>query len=399
MTLLTTTAELEAFCRPLHDVEFVTVDTEFIRERTYWPVLCLVQIGGPDAAVAVDALADGMDLAPLFELMANERVQKVFHAARQDLEIFYHLTGEMPTPVFDTQVAAMVCGFGDSVSYEVLVSKLARTGIDKASRFTDWSLRPLSDKQLAYALADVTHLRKVYEKLLKRLDENERLPWVAAEMKALAEPATYVTDPTKAFERIKVRGGKPRVLAVLREVAAWREREAQRADVPRGRVLRDEALVEIAHNAPDNPKKLARVRGLSTKMAEGWQGEQLLEAINRGKSLPDAECPTREDKQPLPRGIGPTSDLLKVLLKMRAEESDVAQRLIASSADVDRIAGLGEDADVPALTGWRRELFGAEALKLRRGELALAIKNRKVSVVDLDAGDRDAGDRSEDAAE
>ena len=383
MNLITDNDELRAFCAPLATVEYVTVDTEFIRERTYWPVLCLLQIGGPDGAAAVDALAPGIDLTPVFELLANRNVLKVFHAARQDMEIFCRAMDDCPAPVFDTQIAAMVCGFGDSVGYETLVAKLAKATVDKSSRFTDWAARPLSDKQISYALSDVTHLRTVYEKLQAKLEKSGRLAWVASEMEALHNRSFYETDPMEAYERLKVRRPSPRLLAILREVAAWREIEAQRADVPRNRIVRDESIVEIAHHPPKSIENLARIRGLSQKMAEGWQGRQIMEAVERGRALPDDECPTPVEKLVLPRGIGPVADLLKVFLKMCAEESGVAQRLIANSEDIDTIAAFGEDADVPALKGWRRELFGEAALKLRDGRMGLAIKDRVLTVVDL----------------
>ena len=383
MNLITDNDELRAFCAPLATVDYVTVDTEFIRERTYWPVLCLLQIGGPDGAAAVDALAPGIDLAPVFELLANRNVLKVFHAARQDMEIFCRAMDDCPAPVFDTQIAAMVCGFGDSVGYETLVAKLAKATVDKSSRFTDWAARPLSDKQISYALSDVTHLRTVYEKLQAKLEKSGRLAWVASEMEALHNRSFYETDPMEAYERLKVRRPSPRLLAILREVAAWREIEAQRADVPRNRIVRDESIVEIAHHPPKSIENLARIRGLSQKMAEGWQGRQIMEAVERGRALPDDECPTPVEKLVLPRGIGPVADLLKVFLKMCAEESGVAQRLIANSEDIDTIAAFGEDADVPALKGWRRELFGEAALKLRDGRMGLAIKGRVLTVVDL----------------
>lgn len=383
MNLITDNDALKAFCAPLADVEYVTVDTEFIRERTYWPILCLLQIGGPDGAAAVDALAPGIDLTPVFELLANRNVLKVFHAARQDMEIFCRAMDDCPAPVFDTQIAAMVCGFGDSVGYETLVSRLTKATVDKSSRFTDWAARPLSDKQISYALSDVTHLRTVYEKLQAKLEKSGRLAWVASEMEALHNRSFYETDPMEAYERLKVRRPAPRLLAILREVAAWREIEAQRADVPRNRIVRDESIVEIAHHPPKSIENLARIRGLSQKMAEGWQGRQIMEAVERGRALPDDECPTPVEKLVLPRGIGPVADLLKVFLKMCAEESDVAQRLIANSEDIDTIAAFGEDADVPALKGWRRELFGEAALKLRDGRMGLAIKDRTLTVVDL----------------
>lgn len=387
MSLITDSAALAAFCRGLSGAEFVTVDTEFMRERTYWPKLCLVQVAGPDDAAAIDPLADGIDLEPLFEVMAAPETVKVFHAARQDLEIFQYLVGRLPTPVFDTQVAAMVCGFGDQVGYETLVAKLARAKLDKGSRFTDWSLRPLSQRQVDYALSDVTHLRVVYSKLKQRLEGSGRAEWLAEEMAHLTNPAIYDIDPMQAFRRIKVRGGDARFLAVLRELAAWREQEAQQKDIPRPRVLRDEALIEIAHHTPTTEAELARTRGLGHKFAEGPWGARVLSAVARGLAVPEDARPQPGAKREVPRGSGPVADLLKVLLKMKCDEQDVAQKLVASSADVEMIAALGESADVPALHGWRWQVFGEDALKLRQGRSALALRGKKLALVDVSVAD------------
>ncbi|MEK9670934.1 MAG: ribonuclease D [Rhodospirillaceae bacterium] len=387
MTLITTTDALKDYCASVKNERYITFDTEFIRERTYWPVLCLLQIGGPDDAVAVDTLADGIDLSPVYDLLRDPKILKVLHAARQDMEIFCRAMGECPGPIFDTQVAAMVCGFGDSVGYETLVSKLARKSIDKSSRFTDWSARPLSEKQLTYALSDVTHLRTVYEKLSGMLEKNNRADWVAAEMEALQSMDFYITDPQEAFERIKIRKPSPRVLAVLREAAAWRETEAQRADVPRNRILRDEALVEIAHHPPKTVEQVARIRGFSAKMAEGWQGKQVIEAVGRALDLPEGECPRPREQIVLPHGIGPVADLLKVLLKMCAEDSGVAQRLIATADEIDHIAAFGKDAQVPALGGWRGKVFGELALKLRSGDIGLAMNGNRIEIIEVDEVD------------
>ncbi len=384
MDLISDTDSLAAFCDRLSRETFVTVDTEFMRENSYWPHLCVVQMAGTKEAVAVDALADGLDLTPLFDLMANENVLKVFHAARQDLEIFYHLAGRLPTPMFDTQVAAMVCGFGDSVGYETLVRKLANAEIDKSSRFTDWSHRPLTEKQINYALADVTHLRKVYEKLAARLGKNGRREWLEEEIATLAAPETYRTAPEEAWKRIKSKSNRPRFLAILREVAAWREIEAAERDLPRNRVLRDEALVEIAHHAPKTVEDLSRTRGLGRRMAEGKSGEALLAAVKNGLDLPDDACPRLEKREALPRGLGPVTDLLKVLLKMKCEQHEVAQRLLATSDHLEQIAAYGEKADVPALKGWRRQIFGNDALAAIAGNVALVINGRQLEVVDLE---------------
>ena len=380
MDVITTTDDLAALCRRLAKADYVTVDTEFMRERTYWPILCLVQLAGPGEAVAVDPMAEGMDLAPFFELMFDESVLKVFHAARQDVEIVHHLSGKLPVPLFDTQVAAMVCGFGDSVSYEALATKIARAKIDKSLRFTDWAHRPLSKRQLSYAIDDVRHLRVIYERLARQLERTGRAAWVAEEMAALAEPSLYFTRPEDAWRRIKTRSTDRRLLAILREVAAWREAKAQARDVPRNRVLRDEALIEIAARAPVSVEALATTRGLGRKLAEGAMGREILAAVERGLVVPDEECPRVERPPPPPRGIGPVVELLKVLLKLKCEKHDVAQRLIATTADLERIAG--EDApEVAALHGWRRKVFGEDALALKEGRVALAIRGRKLRLV------------------
>ncbi|MCG8508082.1 MAG: ribonuclease D [Rhodospirillales bacterium] len=381
MTLITETAALAEFCRRIAKSRYLTVDTEFLRERTYWPKLCVVQVAGDDDARAIDALADGIDLTPLFDLLVDESIPKVFHAARQDLEIFYHLTGRLPEPVFDTQIAAMVCGFGDSAGYETLVSKLTKVRIDKAARFTDWSARPLTKRQISYALSDVTHLRKVYERLQKKLNHNGRAGWLGEEIASLTSPETYDPDPRECFRRIKTRSNDPKFLAVLREVAAWRELEAQRLDLPRNHVLRDEALVEIAHHTPSSANELVRTRGLGRRLAEGQSGADIIAAVKAGIETPEADRPTIAKKPVLPGGLGPITDLLKVLLKMTCEKTGAAQKLVASVGDLELIAAFGEDADVAALRGWRREVFGEDALRLRRGETALLVKGRKLKAV------------------
>jgi ribonuclease D len=372
MKLISDTGALAAFCHRLSNVEFVTVDTEFMREKTYWPQLCLVQLAGPDEAWAIDPMAPGMDLAPLFELMNNPKILKVFHAARQDVEIFLHLSGKVPQPLFDSQVAAMVCGFGDAVSYETLAGQLARARIDKSLRFTDWSRRPLTDRQLDYALADVTHLRVIYEKLKARLERDQRADWVAEEMAVLTEPGTYLVDPDQAWRRLKSRSSSPRFLMVLKELAAWREREAREKDLPRQRLLKDDSLMEIAAQAPTTIDELAHTRGLSRNAAEGKLGTALLGAVAKALATPESEWPTPIERVELPRGLGPVVDLLKVLLKLKGDQHDVAQRLIASSADLEWIAA-DDEADVQALHGWRRGLFGEDALRLKHGRVGLAL--------------------------
>ncbi len=381
MSLITDTRTLQDFCADLAQEEAIAVDTEFMRERTYWAKVCLVQLAGTNAAAAIDPLAEGIDLAPLFALLAAPQVLKVFHAGRQDLEIFHRLMGRLPAPVFDTQLAAMVCGFGDQVSYETLAAKLTRARLDKGSRFTDWSLRPLSQRQIDYALADVTHLRPIYQKLKARLESTGRGDWLAEDLAALSDPASYALAPEDAYRRVKNRHGDGRFLAVLREVAAWREREAQAKDLPRSWILRDEAMLEIAHHLPKTSDDLARTRGLGRKFVEGTQGGEVLAAVAHGLSVPEDMRPVREERREMPKSIGPVAELLRVLLKMKCEEADVAQRLVASADDVELIAGLGEAADVPALHGWRRQVFGDDALKVRAGTLAVFVDGRRLALL------------------
>lgn len=383
MRLITETAELSEFCAALAKAKFVTVDTEFMRERTYWPILCLIQLGGPDDAAAVDAQAEGIDLSPVYALMRDRNVLKVFHAARQDLEIFFRNMGDMPTPVFDTQVAAMVCGFGDQAAYDTLAAKLAKAHIDKSSRFTDWSRRPLSERQLQYAIADVTHLRAVYEKLSAKLQKNKRAEWLTEEMALLTDPATYDTEPYESWRRLKPRNPSQKLLRVLRELAAWRESEAQRLDIPRNRVLRDESILEIAAHAPTDVEQLARTRGLSRGMVDGKQGAAILAAVQRGLESKE----TLESDRPAngPRIVAPpaVSDMLKVLLKLKCDSEGVAPKLVASAKEVELIAA-DDNADVPALHGWRRDIFGADALKLKHGKLALVIQDQKLALIDME---------------
>ena len=388
MEPITDTASLAEFCRRLAGTGFITVDTEFLRERTYWPVLCLVQVAGPEEARCIDPLAPGIDLAPLFELMADSSVLKVFHAARQDVEIFLHRSGKVPAPIFDTQIAAMVCGFGEAASYETLASKLARARIDKSLRFTDWAARPLSERQLHYALSDVTHLRVAYEKLASRLARTGRASWVAEEMALLAAPATYLVDPDEAWRRLRFRSTNPTFLAVLKELAAWREREARDRDLPRQRLVRDDALLEIAAHAPTTVEALGRLRGLPKGMADGRLGPAMVEAVNRALALPADRRPAMPERAELPRRLGPTVDLLKLLLKLKCDQHEVAPRLVAGAADLEAIAA-DDAADVPALHGWRRELFGEDALRLKHGRLGVALADRGegIRLIALENGD------------
>lgn len=378
MDLINTTDELAAACSRLAAHPFVTVDTEFLRETTYYPKLCLIQMASPDEAVMVDPLADGLDLAPFMALMGDQNVVKVFHAARQDLEIVWMLGRILPTPLFDTQVAAMVCGFGDSVGYEQLVNDLAKARIDKSSRFTDWSRRPLSEAQLVYAESDVTHLREIYLALKADLARSGREGWVAEEMAVLNSPATYEVKPENAWQRLKGRLRKPKELAVLMELAAWREREAQVRDVPRQRVLKDDALMDIVQRAPRSAEALGELRSVPNGFERSRAGGEVLAAVERALALDPRSLPRLERERGRP-GNGAVLDLLKVLLKATADAERVAPKIIASSDDLEEIAA-SDEADVPALKGWRRELFGEKALALKNGSLALRIVRGRVTV-------------------
>jgi ribonuclease D len=377
MTLLTTTQEIAELCDELAHEPFVALDTEFMRDRTYWPKLCLVQLAGGKRHAAVDPLAPGIDLGPLFALMANPAVIKVFHAARQDVEIFHHLSGQVPTPLFDTQLAAMVCGYGEEVGYETLVSRLAKARVDKSSRFTDWSRRPLTKQQLDYALDDVIHLRVVYQRLDAQLKESGRTEWVAQELAGLTDPNTYEQPPEAAWRRIKVRSRDPRFLAIVMALAAWREREAQRRDLPRNRIVRDDLLLELAANRPRSVEDIARLRRISLDKASNAAA---VAAVRSALEMPEAELPVVEPPPKLPRGIGPLVDLLRVLLKFQCEEHHVAQRLVATTADLEAIAAY-DAPDVAALRGWRREVFGRAALALKQGKLGLAVDKGQVVLV------------------
>ena len=382
MELITTTEELATTCERLAQHPFVTIDTEFLRETTYYPLLCVAQMASPDEAAVIDALAESIDLAPFFDLMANEKVTKVFHAARQDIEIVWNLAQKIPHPIVDTQVAAMVLGYGDSISYDQLVQRITGDTLDKSHRFTDWTRRPLSDAQITYALSDVTHLRAVYLKLTEDLEKRGRNSWVEAEMDVLTSPDTYRADPERAWERLKTRVRKPKELAVLIEVAEWREREAQTRDVPRGRVLKDDVIGDIAVQAPTTPERLGQLRSLPKGFERSRWGEQIVDAVKRGLQRDQKTLPHLERFRPAVNGAA-TVELLKVLLRMTAERHSVAAKVIATVDDLDRIAA-DDEADVPAMKGWRRELFGEKALALKHGRLALAIDKGKVVTVEKD---------------
>ena len=380
MDLIATTAELAEVCARMARHPYVTVDTEFLRESTYYPLLCVAQMASPEEAVVIDALAPGIDLAPFFTLMTDENVCKVFHAARQDIEIVWNMAGKIPHPIFDTQVAAMVLGYGDSIAYDALVQRITGDALDKSHRFTDWSRRPLSEAQIFYARSDVTHLRDVYLKLAADLQKRERTSWVEAEMEVLTSPETYRADPARAWERLRTRARKPKDLAVLMEVAAWREREAQTRDVPRSRVLKDDVVGDIATQAPATIERLGSMRSLPKGFERSRWGPEIVAAVQRGLERDPKTLPRLERFRPAPNGAA-IVELLKVLLRMTAERHGVAAKVIATVDDLEQIAA-DDEADVAALKGWRRELFGDKALALKQGKLALAMEKGRVVTVE-----------------
>ncbi|MCH7907955.1 MAG: ribonuclease D [Chloroflexi bacterium] len=378
--LITETGDLAAFCKRLEGAPYVAVDTEFLREKTYWPKLCLIQIAYKDEAAAIDPLAAEIDLGPLFDLMDDQRVLKVFHSASQDMEVFFSVSGRVPLPIFDTQVAAMVAGYGEQVGYATLASQIAGVTLDKSSQLTDWSLRPLSDRQIAYALADVTHLCTIYEDLEDRLEESGRSSWVSEEMEALTDLDSYRTDPRDAYRRVRIRRPSRKALAILREVVAWREEAAQQRNLPRNWVVRDDALVEIATHAPQTEAELSRVRGLRGNAAKGRDGRALLEAVRRALDTPKSEWPELPPRRPPIRGHETLVALLQTLLKLRCEDHDVAPKLVATRDELDRIATT-DNPDLRPLKGWRRELFGEDALALKAGRLGLTGGGGQVRVI------------------
>lgn len=384
MRIIEDNESLGALIADLSGASYLALDTEFLRDQTYYPRLCLIQVACPGVEAIIDPLAPGIDLTPFYELIARPGIVKVLHAGRQDIEIFCLQGGVIPDPLFDTQIAAMVCGFGDSASYETLARKIAKVDIDKSARFTDWSHRPLSRRQLEYAQADVTHLRVIYEWMTARLEKTGRATWVAEEVKALQDPALYRLDPQMAWKRLKPRTGNKRALAMLAAVAAWREREAQTRDIPRGRVLKDEALGEIASHPPETAEALENIRSIPKGFAASRLGKGLIEAIAAGRDAPPPECPPAQGRERHHHDPSPAVvDLLKTLLRLKAAEAGVAPRLIAASEDIERLAA-NEDDGVAALTGWRRAVFGNDAIALRKGELAIALEKGEAVVVELE---------------
>jgi ribonuclease D len=384
MRIIENTADLRALTAEFANASYIALDTEFMRDQTYWPKLCLIQIATPGIEAIIDPLAEGMDLAPFYDLLKEPHIVKVLHAARQDIEIFAQQGGVIPEPLFDSQIAAMVCGFGDPASYETLARKLAKVEIDKSARYSDWSHRPLNKRQLEYAMADVTHLRTIYEAMTAQLMRTGRMSWVAEEIEALRDPALYRLDPKLAWKRLKPRTSNKRFLAMLSSIAEWRECEAQARDIPRGRVLKDEALTEIAAHPPETAEALERIRAVPKGFAASKMGKGLMDAIESGR-----HAPVPEGVEPQQRSFrrrepsAATIDLLKTLLRLKAEEVGVAPRLIADAEDIEKLAAL-EDEGVAALHGWRAEVFGNDALALRKGNLAIALEGGQAVVVELE---------------
>jgi ribonuclease D len=382
MDLIVSTDLLAAFCERAKAFDFVTVDTEFLRETTYWPKLCLIQAATNDEAVLIDPLAPGLDLSPFFELLANENIVKVFHAARQDIEIFVKLTGKVPANIFDTQIAASVCGFGDSVSYDNLVRSITNVELDKSSRFTDWSARPLTEKQRVYAVADVTHLRDIYVELRKQVDATKRWDWVEDELGVLRSIDTYVVQPEQAWERLKMKINRPRDLAAMKKLAEWRERKAQDTDQPRSRVLKDDVLFELAVQRPLSPDAFEKLRAVPRGFGRSAAAAEIIALLKQVEAIDKGALPKLPDRYRGPSPKGAVGDLLRVLLKSVAEEHGVAARILATSDEIDALV-LDDDADVPALKGWRRKLFGEKALALKNGRLALAATRKGVVEIEV----------------
>jgi len=385
MEWIADTESLAEACAELRQAEFVAVDTEFMRESTFWPQLCLIQAAGGEREVLIDPLADGIDLTPFYELLADESVMKVFHACRQDLEIFFHEgQGLIPKPLFDSQIAAMAVGLGDSISYDNLVRALVKVNLDKGSRFTDWSRRPLSDKQKTYALADVTHLRDLFPLLREKLAKVGREAWLAEEMKTLTDPATYQMKPEDAWKRLKLRKTTPKWLAGLKAAAEWREREAQTRDIPRSRIIKDDGLYELAHASPTSLDDLKGLRAVPKGFERSKPAERLIEIMSKALADPVTYAPKVDKPEASPPNLGPIIEMLKVFLKVIADQEGVASRLIATVPDLEKLAA-DDNANIPALKGWRRDVFGQEALRLKRGELALVLEQGKVEVVELES--------------
>lgn len=376
--LITEQKALESFCDTLKTQEFITVDTEFLREKTYYPLLCLIQIGDPQGnAKAIDPIDTELDLTPLYNLLFDKGILKIFHAARQDLEIFFNLTGKVVQPIFDTQIAAMVCGYGDSVGYENLVRNITGNSLDKSVQYTNWANRPLSERQIDYALGDVTYLVEVYQKLSEELEKRGRTSWVYQEEEILNDPSTYENDPFEAWKRVKVKSPKAKTLAALRELAAWREKRAQAKDLPRSWVLRDDTLADMAAQTPQTKAQLKKIRNMPPELAENHHGKTLLELVEKALNSDSKTWPQPKKKTPIPPHVASTIDILRMLLKVQCAQHEVATKLLISTDELGLLA-LSNDADIPALKGWRYEIFGRHALALKKGELAVGLKGNKI---------------------
>jgi len=383
MSVITTNDQLKALCGRLGKSEYITVDTEFLRDKTYYSKLCLIQVADDREYHAIDALAPGIDLDPFYDLLQNENILKVFHAARQDIEIFVNEKGVVPKPLFDSQVAAMVCGYGDSIGYEKLVMSLADATLDKSTRITDWSRRPLTQRQIDYALGDVTHLRVIYKKLNRQLEKSGRNHWLSQEMSDLTTPETYIVRPENAWRRLKIRNSNRRFNAIARKLAEWREKEAQRRNIPRNRVMRDEVLLEVSAVRPEHANALGSIRGLSPQFSQSRSGESILALVKEVMALPESALPVISRRRPPAQNTDPVMELLKVLLKLICQNETVAPKLIASVDDLEKLAEQ-DDADIPALSGWRYELFGKQALAVKHGELGFVLNQGEVTLVPLD---------------
>lgn len=377
MKVITDQRSLETACTRLAEAPFIAVDTEFMREKTYYPQLCLIQAAGGDVEAIIDPLAPGLNLKPFFALMADPGLEKVFHAARQDVEIFVHLAGDAPRNIFDTQIAGMALGLGESIAYDSLVRARLGRHVDKGARFTDWSKRPLSERQLAYALEDVTHLRDLFPGMRDELLKRGRLDWLREDMAFLSDRAQFITEPEDAWKRLKIRRRTPEYLAALNAAAAWRERMAQEKDLPRGRLLKDEAIMAVAEQRPRHTEALSNVRGVPQGFANSKGGRSLMEALLPAYADPASFMPPYEPPPPSPPNLGPAVDLLKVLLRQAAETHGVAARLIGATSDLERLAATRSVED-PLVRGWRGEVFGEDALRLMRGEIALCLKGKRV---------------------
>jgi len=382
MNVITTQADLEKFCQKAHKSPFLCVDTEFMRESTFYSILCLIQIATDKDDAIIDPLSDDIDLTPLIKLLLDEKIIKVMHAARQDMEIFYHICKHVPRPLFDTQIAAMALGFGDSVGYNALVKGRLGLNLDKGARFTDWSRRPLSNKQLHYALGDVTHLRDLYPDMVQELQDKNRLAWVNEEMKPQTQEKLYTFEPEMAWERLKIRNPRKPYLAALKAAAAWREREAISKNIPRRRVLKDDAMYDLAQQKPKDLTALSRLRSIPRGFEKSKSAKALVSAINAALDNADDYAPYIPKAKHMPPNLGPTIEMLKTLLRLRTEYADIAPRMVANNADIEQLAAFGPKAEISALKGWRRKIFGDDALKLLDGKIALRLNGREVIAED-----------------